>query len=165
MQRVKDLKPDKETSFFIDFLMTDFGSRLMKENNLSIHVDTGDLYYNGVNTGEYIYDFVLSQKDFSKKIVKKKLYYSGTFEQYLSEFLEGFDAEADAKLDTLTNKCMKYLFYRYNDSLVFVGSEPAFVVRTKVSADEVVLENLKSRDWQYLVASIIEKAETDKGYY
>ena len=165
MQRVKDLKPDKETSFFIDFLMTDFGSRLMKENNLSIHVDTGDLYYNGVNTGEYIYDFVLSQKDFSKKIVKEKLYYSGTFEQYLSEFLEGFDAEADAKLDTLTNKCMKYLFYRYNDSLVFVGSEPAFVVRTKVSADEVVLENLKSRDWQYLVASIIEKAETEKGYY
>ena len=145
--------------------MTDFGSRLMKENNLSIHVDTGDLYYNGVNTGEYIYDFVLSQKDFSKKIVKEKLYYSGTFEQYLSEFLEGFDAEADAKLDTLTNKCMKYLFYRYNDSLVFVGSEPAFVVRAKVSADEVVLENLKSRDWQYLVASIIEKAETDKDYY
>ena len=123
--------------------MTDFGSRLMKENNLSIHVDTGDLYYNGVNTCEYIYDFVLSQKDFSKKIVKEKLYYSRTFEQYLCEFLEGFDAEADAKLDTLTNNCIKYLFYRYNDSLVFVSIEPAFVVHTKVSADEVVLENLK----------------------
>ena len=63
--------------------MTDFGSRLMKEDNLSIHVDTGDLYYKGVNTGESIYDFVLSQKDFSKKIVKEKLYYSRTFEQYL----------------------------------------------------------------------------------
>ena len=67
LQRVKELKPNEETTFFIDFLMTDFGSRLMKENNLSIHVDTGDLYYNGVNTGESIYNFVLSQKDFSKK--------------------------------------------------------------------------------------------------
>ena len=63
--------------------MTDFGSRLMKEDNLSIRVDTGDLYYKGVNTGESIYDFVLSQKDFSKKIVNEKLYYSRTFEQYL----------------------------------------------------------------------------------
>ena len=130
--------------------MTNFGSRLMKENNLSIHVDTGDLYYNGVNTGEYIYDFVLSQKDFSKKIVKEKLYYSGTFEQYLSEFLEGFDAEGDVKLDTLT---------------LFAGIEPVFVVHTNMSADEVVLENLRSRDWQYLVSFIIEKAETGKDYY
>ena len=31
----------------------------MKENNLSIHTDTGDLYYNGINTGESVDDFVL----------------------------------------------------------------------------------------------------------
>ena len=142
--------------------MTDFGSRLMKENNLSVHIESGDLYYNGTNTGESIYDFVLAQNDFSKKIVKEKLYYAGPFEDFLSEFLAGFNAEADAQLDTLTNKCIKYLFYRYNDSLVFAGLEPAFVVHTKVSVDEVVLENLQSRDWQYLVETIIEKAETNK---
>ena len=45
----------------------------------------------------------------------EKLYYGSTFEQYLSEFLPAFDADADAKLDTLTNKSIKYLFYRYND--------------------------------------------------
>ena len=95
-----------------------------------------------------------------KKIVKAKLYYSGKFEDYLSESLAGFNAEAAAKLDTLTNKCIKYLFYRYNDSLVFAGIEREFIVHTKVSADEVVLQNIKSRDWQYLVENIIEKAET-----
>ena len=65
--------------------MTDFGSRLMKENNLSIHIESGDLYYNATNTGESIYDFVLVRNDFSKKIVKEKLYYTGTFEDYLSD--------------------------------------------------------------------------------
>ena len=145
--------------------MTDFGSRLMKENNLSVHIKSGDLYYNGTNTGESIYDFVLAQNDFSKKIVKEKLYFAGTFEDDLSEFLAGFNAEADAQLDTLTNKCIKYLFYRYNESLAFAGLEPTFVVHTKVSADEVVLENLQSRDWQYVVETIIEKAETDKDYF
>ena len=29
----------------------------------------------------------------------------------------------------------------------------------------VVLENLQSRDWQYLVETIIEKAETEKDYF
>ena len=94
----------------------------MKENNLSIHIDTGDLYYSRTNTGESIYDFVISQKNLSNKIIKEKSYYSETFEQYLSEFLAAFDANANAKLDTLTNKCIKYLFYRYNDSLVFCGN-------------------------------------------
>ena len=46
-----------------------------------------------------------------KKRIIEKLYYGGTFEQYLSEFLPAFDADADAKLDTLTNKSIKYLFY------------------------------------------------------
>ena len=143
--------------------MTGFGSRLIKENNLSIHVETGDLYYNGTNTGESIYDFALSQKDLYYRSVKRpverpvKFYYSGNFEDYLSEFLAGFNAEADAKLDALTNKCIKCLFYRYNDSLVFAGLEPAFIVHTKVSADEVVLQNLQSRDWQYLVENIIDR--------
>ena len=137
----------------------------MKENNLSVHIKSGDLYYNGTNTGESLYDFVLAQNDFSKKIVKEKFYYAGTFEDYLSRFLAGFNAEADAQLDTLTNKCIKYLFYRYNESLVFAGLEPAFVVHTKVSAYEIVLENLQSRDWQYLVETIIEKAETNKDYF
>ena len=145
--------------------MTDFGPRLMKENNLSVHIESGDLYYNGTNTGESIYDFVLSQNDFSKKIVKEKLYYAGTFEDCLNEFLAGFNAEVDDQLDTLTNKCNKYLFYKYNESLVFAGLEPAFVVHTKVSADEVVLENLQSRDWQYLIDTITEKAKTDKDYF
>ena len=58
----------------------------MKENNLSIHIETRDLYYNESNTGEYIYNFLLAQNGSSKKIVKEKLYYAGTFEDYLSEF-------------------------------------------------------------------------------
>ena len=112
LQKMDSLKPNQETSVLIDFSMTDFGSRLMKENNLSVHIGSGDLYYNGTNRGESKYDFVLAQNDFSKKVVKAKLYYAGTFEDYLSEFLAGFNAEADAQLDTLTHKCIKYLFCR-----------------------------------------------------
>ena len=165
LKRIRDLSPDKETMFFTEFLATNFGSCIMKENNSSIHIDTGDLYYNGVNTGESIYDFVLSRKNFSKKLLNAKLYYDGTFEECLSKFLAGFDANADERPDTLTNKSINYLFCRYNDSLVFAGIEPASVIHTKVSADEIVLQNLQNRDWQYLIESIIHKVEKENDHY
>ena len=157
LEKIRDLKPKQETAFFIDFLRTDFGSRLMKENNLSIHIETGNLYYNGSNKGQSIYNFLLAQNDSSKKIFKEKLYYAGSLsEDYLSEFLAGFSAEEDAELNMLTNKCIKYLFCRYNKSLVFAGLDLTFIVHTKVSTDEVVLENLQDRLYrQYFIETII----------
>ena len=86
-------------------------------------------------------------------------------EEYLSKFLAGFDANADARLDILTNKTINYLFYKYNDSLVFVGIEPASIIHTKMSAGKIVLDNLQNRDWQYLIESIIHRAEKDNGDY
>ena len=135
----------------------------MKQNRLSIHSSTGDLYYDGVNTKESLFDFISSQKNISKKIIREKLYYGGTFEQYLSKFLPAFDA--DANLETLTNKSIKYLFYRYNDYFVYKGFEPSSIIHTKLSADEFVIENLQNRDWQYLIESLIYKIEKNKGYY
>ena len=59
--------PSSETINFTDFLDSDYGSRIMCENNLSIHIESGNLYYNGLNTGESFYDFALSQRDLTNK--------------------------------------------------------------------------------------------------
>ena len=83
------------------------------------------------------------KKNSTKKRIREK--YGSTFEQYLSEFLPAFDADTDSKLDTLTNKGIKYLFYRYNDCLVYKGFEPSFIIHTKLSTDEVVMEKLQNR--------------------
>ena len=123
------------------------------------------MYYDGVNTNESLFDFIDSQKNRTKKRIRENLYYSGTFEQYLSEVLPDFEADADAKLDTLTNKSIKYLFYRYNDYLVYKGFDPSPISHTKLSTDEVVMEKLKNRDWQYLIESLIYKVEKEKDYY
>ena len=112
-----------------------------------------------------MFDFYDSQKTFTKKRIKEKLCYGGTFEQYLSHFLPVFDADTDARLDTLTNKSIKYLFYRYNDYLVSKGFEPSPIIHTKLPTDKVVKENLQNRDWQCLVKSLIYKVEKDKDYY
>ena len=67
---VRILAPNPANLNFIDILAGDFGSRLMREKALSIHIKTGDLYYKDLNKGESIYSFILSQQDESKKIMQ-----------------------------------------------------------------------------------------------
>ena len=105
------------------------------------------------------------KKNRTKKRIREQLYYGGTFEQYLSKFLPAFDADADAKLDTLTNKSIKYLFYRYNDCLVYKGFDPSPIIHTKLSTNEVVMEKLQNRYWQYLIESLIYEVEKEKDCY
>ena len=52
-----------------------------------------------------------------------------------------------------------------NDYLVYKGFEPSPIIHTKLSTDEVVMEKLQNRDWQYLIESLIYKVEKEKDYY
>ena len=36
------------------------------KNKLSIHIETGNIYYDNLNTNESIYNFILARKDDSK---------------------------------------------------------------------------------------------------
>ena len=137
----------------------------MRQNRLSFHIETDNFYYDSMNTGESVYNFITIKQDETKKIVNTTLPYGSSFENYLREFLSGLDANTDAYFDTLTKKKIKYLFYRYNDFLLSRGLTTADVRHTKLSADEVVLEELQNRDWQYLIDSLIWKVEKDKDYY
>ena len=134
--RVLDLNSDEDTMLFMQFFTTDHGSQIMKQNRLSIHSTTGDLYYGGINTNESLFDFIASQKNFIFEL----------YEQYLSKFLPAFDADTDARLGTLTNKSIRYLFYRYNDYLVYKGFEQSPVIHTKLYTEEAVMEKLQNRD-------------------
>ena len=156
------LFPNSKNVDFLDFLASDFCAEIMRQNKLSIHIETDNLYYDNMNTCESIYEYILSQQAQTKKIVNSNLYYRSSFESYLREFLAGIDADTDARFYTLPNQNMKYLFYRHNDFLLSRGLSPGEVRHTKLSADEVVLEELQSRNWQHLIESLIYKVEKRK---
>ena len=69
--RVLDLNPDEGTMLFMQFLETDYSSQTMKQNRLSIHFSTGDLYYGGINTNESLSDLLLHKKAIIKKELEK----------------------------------------------------------------------------------------------
>ena len=72
--KILDLNPDEGNMLFMQFLATDYDSQIMKQSRLSIHSSTGDLYYGGVNTSESFFDFIVSQKNRTKKRIRKKFY-------------------------------------------------------------------------------------------
>ena len=55
----------------------------------------------------------------------------------------------------------------FTDTIILfcLGLHLSDIVHTKLSADKRVMERLQNRDWQYLVKSLIYKAEKDRDYY
>ena len=54
---------------------------------MSIHIGTGNTFFNNKNSIENICDIFLAQQDYSKKLLKLKFTFSADCEAYVSEYL------------------------------------------------------------------------------
>ena len=111
----------------------------MTQNKLSIHVDSGDIFYDNHNTEENFYSFLLSQQNEEAAFVPKKLSYSKTLEKYIVDFLQNFSIDAHEKIDLLSFKNSKYLFYRFNDFVKIYGNPRYKLLHTRKMKDSVAL--------------------------
>ena len=81
------LNLNKNNSAFINFIWSEKGEEILNSNSLSIHTETGDTFYDNFNINENFYDFLLAQQDETKKIIKKKISYTYSFEKCIKIFL------------------------------------------------------------------------------
>ena len=84
---------------FGGFLMSDLGRQVMTKNKLSIHVESGDIFYENYNTGENFYNFLLAQQNDDAAFVSKKISYRRSFESYISQFPRAFSIDDVEKYD------------------------------------------------------------------
>ena len=75
---------------FAAFSLSDLGRQTMTQNKLSIHVESGDIFYDNHNTYKNFYSFLLSQQNDKAAYVPKKFSYNSSFEKYVSSFLQNF---------------------------------------------------------------------------
>ena len=113
------------------FLLSDLGRKTLTENKLSIHVGSGDIFYDNHNTGENFYIFLLSQQNDETAFVTKKNSYRNSFEAYIGSFLQSFSIDDQEKFDLLAFKNSKYLFYRFNDFVKAYGNPRYKIFHTK----------------------------------
>ena len=61
-----NLNLNKSNKNFVDFLSSDIGCQILRENIRFIHIETGNILYENYNTNQSIYDFLLRQQDETK---------------------------------------------------------------------------------------------------
>ena len=81
----------------------------MTNNSLSIHIETGKMFYQNFNKNENVYSFLLAQQDETKKIIPKRIAYHHSFEKNIKNYLPSFSVEEAEKFDLYAKKNSKYL--------------------------------------------------------
>ena len=67
---------------FLEYLSSDYGKDLLQKNKLKIHVESGEILHDNINTGENFYNFFSDQEDGTKKFVDLNLNLRGDLEYY-----------------------------------------------------------------------------------
>ena len=146
------------------FLMYDLGWKTVTQNKLSIHVDSGDIFYENHNTGEKLYSFLLSQQNDEAAYVPKEISYRDSFESYISSFLKNFSIDDQEKFDLLAFKNSKYLFDRFNDFIKAYGNPRYKLLDSRKMLDTVRMKKIEERNKQFLIEKIIHGVEFEDLY-
>ena len=134
----------------------------MTNNSLSIHVESGDIFYNDFNTKENFYNFLLAQQDESKQFIPRRISYHYSFET--RSYLPSFSPEEIDKFDVLSYKNAKYLFCKFNDWIESMGEEKTLIRHTSKVKDEIGPEKIGEKDKQFVIEKIIAGIEKKRPY-
>ena len=79
---VKKYGLTNENLAFVDFLQLDYCKEFLQSNDLKIHIETGNIYYNDTDTNKSIFDFIKNQQNTSKGLINTDLKFDGTYKNY-----------------------------------------------------------------------------------
>ena len=144
---------NKDNASFTDFLSSSIGSQIFRENMLSIHIETENTFYDNYNTNESIHSFLLNKQDETKQIIPATLIYKDFFSNYLKYFLDDIDNETVKKFDFFAHKNVKYLFFKFNDYLLFNWRNKAPVRHSKINENKIVI--IRNSEQGFAIFSII----------
>ena len=141
------------------YLQSDICATLLKKNKIEIHIKTGQLFFDNVNSAEIIYKFLLAQQDTFKELLNIKFKTFDDYDEYITKYLAAIKNINDNKYDMLTNKNSKVLFYNFNDCLSIIGKPPQLVIHTVISDEDYALTELQNRIWPYFIERILEYSQ------
>ena len=74
-------------SDFLKYLITENAKNVFVKNDVKIHMEMGNIYYQNLNMRERIYDFLAAQEDQTKKLMFYKIDPTINFSNYLTEIV------------------------------------------------------------------------------
>ena len=146
----------EENQKFIEFLQSEYCRKIFETNNLKIHIETGNIYYQDRDTNESIFHFIQNQQNITKGLVQKDFKFSSNYKDYFQWILNQFDAHEKTNYDLLSFQNTKFLVYRYNDILLSGGNDIIKIRHSQLTNDYLAAAEIQNQDWQYFVERILE---------
>ena len=134
----------------------DYCEEILENNDLKIHIETGNIYYKNNDTNESIFEFMKNQQDSSKGEINSELFFEGNYNDYYRWILNDYDGYEKTKLDLLTFKTTKNLVYCFNDFLKTMSQPTIKIKHSKVTDDYIAAEEIQNQNWQYFIECVIE---------
>ena len=129
---------------------------MLKRNKIKIHIETGKLLSNNINSDESICSFFIAQEDQTKKLLKTEFETSEDYKDYIEKYLLAIKNVNDDKYDMLTHKNSKYLFYNFNNYPSRIGRPVQFVRYTQIPDNDYALTTLQEKNAPYFIETILE---------
>ena len=134
-QRVGALSGENEA--FLKYLSAN-GKKILAENKIKIHIESGFFLINNIATEESIYDFLAVQE--------------GNLDYYLRETVSDIRDDVD---DLRTNSVSEFLFCNFNTFRVSDGLESLPFRHSQIAEDEFALKKLQNIDWPRFIETLI----------
>ena len=151
---VKRFGVTNENMKFVDFLQSDFCKEILQSNDLKIHIETGNIYYQDTDTNESIFEFIKNQQNISKGVIHTELKFDGSYKSYFQWILNEFDAKQKTNFDIFSNKNTKYLVYRFNNFQNSIGESLIKIRDTLVTDNYLAAEEIQNQDWEYFIECV-----------
>ena len=143
---IPGIGPSSDNLEFLDFLQSDQCEPILVRNKLKIHIETGNIYHNDQDTNKSILDFFFNQQNPITRVINFDIVYGESYADYFNWLINGFDSYQKNKLDVLTCKNSKYLFYRFNDILKESNFEVKKVKNSVVTDDYIATEETQNQN-------------------
>ena len=152
---IRGINSSSDTNEFLNFLQSNICQKLLEDNKLKIHTETGNIYYDNNDTNESIHSFILAQANPISGEIDHAFTFHRNYTTYFQWLTDAFNESTKNKLDILTNKNSKFLFYHFNDYLQQSGKEIKKIKHSVVTQDYLAAEKIQDRNWKYFVESVL----------
>ena len=161
---IRGIDSGADTLDFFNFLQSNVCKKILEDNKLKIHIETGNIYYDNNDTNESIHNFILAQTNPISGEIDHSFTFDRDYATYFDWLTDAFNETKKNKLDILTNKNSKFLFYHFNDYLQQSGRETIKIKHSVVTQDYLAAEKIQDRNWKYFAESILTFSQnaTDK---